>query len=76
MKTQAVLVGVSMVVVVLDSPGLKGVDEGHEGKRAHNVLHQLVLTEGSVSTVMANNKPLHQHETKISQIVPQMGKEK
>ncbi len=33
------LVGVGMVVVVLDAPGLKGVDEGHEHKGAHNVLH-------------------------------------
>jgi len=33
------LVGVSVVVVVLDAPGLKGVDEGHEHEGAHNVLH-------------------------------------
>ena len=53
-----ILVGVGVVVVVLDSPGLKGVDEGHEGKGANNILHQLVLAEGSVSTVMADDKPL------------------
>lgn len=60
------LVGMGVVVVVLDSPGLKGVDEGHEGKGANNILHQLVLAEGSVSTVMANDEPLQPQWCKMS----------
>lgn len=52
------LVGVRVVVVVLDAPGLKGVDEGREHERAHNVLNQVVLVEGAVAGVVANNEPL------------------
>lgn len=52
------LVGVGVVVVVLDAPGLEGVDEGHEHERAHNVLHQVVLVEGAVRALVANHKPL------------------
>lgn len=48
-----------MVFVVLDSPGLVGVNEGHEGNGPHNVLHQLVLAEGLVGTVVANHKQLN-----------------
>jgi hypothetical protein len=51
-----------MVLVVLDAPGLKGVNEGHEHQRAHDVLHQLVLAKGAVAAVMPNHKPLHDGE--------------
>lgn len=52
------LVGVGMVVVVLDPPGLKGIDEGGKHQGAHNVLYQLVLAEGAVATVMTHHKEL------------------
>ena len=47
-----------VVVVVLDAPGLKGVDQRHESKRAHDVLQQLVLAEAAVPAVMADHKQL------------------
>ena len=54
-----ILVGVSMVVVVLDAPGLERVDEGHEHESAHDVLHQLVLAEAAVPAVVPDHKHLH-----------------
>lgn len=33
------LVGVGVVDVVLDPPGLKWVDQGHKHEGAHNILH-------------------------------------
>jgi hypothetical protein len=54
------LVGVGVMVVVLDAPGLERVDEGHEHESAHNVLHQLVLAEAAVPAVMAHHKELRQ----------------
>ena len=67
------LVGVGVVVVVLDSPGLKGVDEGHEGQSAHDVLHQLVLAEGSMAAVMSHHKPLHDHGCLSAYVSPGVG---
>jgi hypothetical protein len=52
------LVCLCVVLVVLDPPGLEGVDEGHEGQGAYNVLKQLVGAEAAVTTVVANNKEL------------------
>ena len=52
------LVGVRVVVVVLDAPGLEGVDEGREGDGAHDVLQQLVLAEGAVARVVADHEEL------------------
>jgi hypothetical protein len=52
------LVCLCVVLVVLDPPGLEGVDEGHEGQGAHNVLKQLVGAEAAVTTVVANHKEL------------------
>ena len=49
-----------MVDIVLDPPGLKGVDEGCKHEGAHNVLYKLVLAEGAVPTVVANHKELQQ----------------
>lgn len=40
------LVGVRVVLVVLDAPGLKGVQQRGEHQGAHDVLHQVVLVEG------------------------------
>lgn len=57
-KANCSLVGLCVVLVVLDPPGLKGVDERHEGQRAHNVLQQLVVAEAAVTTIMANHKEL------------------
>ena len=57
----SLLVGVCMVDVVLDPPWLKGVDEGGKHEGAHNILHQLVLAEGTVPTVMPYHKEL-QHK--------------
>lgn len=54
----SLLVCLCMVLVVLDPPWLKGVDEWHEGQGTHNVLKQLVVTEAAVTTVMANHKEL------------------
>ena len=59
MRGRAALVGVCMVVVVLDAPGLKRVDERHEHERANDVLHQFVFTEAAVSAVVAYYKQLH-----------------
>ena len=53
------LVGVGMVHIVLDPPGLKRVYEGGKHEGPHNVLHQLVFAERSVPTVMSNNEELH-----------------
>ncbi len=50
---QHALVGVGVVVIVLNSPGLEWVDEGHEHQCAHNVFHQLVLAEAAVAAVVA-----------------------
>ena len=55
------LVGVCMMNVVLDPPGLKGVYEGGKHEGAHNVLHQLVFAEGTVPAVMTHHKKLHTH---------------
>lgn len=52
------LVSVRVVVVVLDPPGLKGVDDRHKHESADNVFHKLVLAEGAVTAIVANNKPL------------------
>lgn len=52
------LVCLCVVLVVLDPPWLEGVDEGHEGQGAHNVLKQLVGAEAAVTTVVANHKEL------------------
>lgn len=57
------LVGVGVVVVVLDAPGLEGVDEGRKHQGAHDVLHQVVLVEAAVAAVVANHKPLHSRGT-------------
>ena len=55
------LVGVGMMDVVLDPPGLKGVYEGSKHESAHNVLYQLILAEGTVPTVVTHHKELHTH---------------
>jgi hypothetical protein len=47
-----------VVLVVLDTPRLKGEHERHEGERADDVLQQLVGGEGAVPTVVANDKKL------------------
>lgn len=52
------LVGLCVVLVVLDAPWLKGVDQGHEGQCAHNVLQQLVGAEAAVATVVADHEKL------------------
>lgn len=52
------LVGVGVVVVVLDPPGLEGVDQGREEDVAHNVLDQVVLVERAVAAVVANHEAL------------------
>ena len=62
MQQPHALVGVSVVVVVLDPPGLKGVDEGGKGNGAHNVLQELVLGETAVPTVVSNHKELQRRE--------------
>mmetsp|Transcript_4454 Transcript_4454/g.11104 ORF Transcript_4454/g.11104 Transcript_4454/m.11104 type:complete len:488 (-) Transcript_4454:18-1481(-) len=50
------LVGVCVVVVVLDPPGLKGVDERRKHQRAHNILHKVVLVEGAVASIVADGE--------------------
>jgi hypothetical protein len=55
-----------MVVVMLDAPGLERVDQRHEHKGPHNVLNQVVLVEGAVPSIMANNKELWKVEGQIS----------
>ena len=52
------LVGVGVVLVVLDAPGLEGVDQGHEHDGAHYVLQQLVLAESTMAAVMPHHKHL------------------
>ena len=59
LKGSSSLVGVGMMDVVLDPPGLEGVYERGKHKGAHNVLYQLVLAEGTVPTVMPHHKKLH-----------------
>ena len=60
MQQPCALVGVGVVVVVLDPPGLKGVDEGGKGNGAHNVLQEFVCGEAAVATIVPNNKELQQ----------------
>mmetsp|Transcript_3393 Transcript_3393/g.9938 ORF Transcript_3393/g.9938 Transcript_3393/m.9938 type:complete len:432 (-) Transcript_3393:50-1345(-) len=50
------LVGVGVVLVVLDPPRVERVDEWHEHEGSHDVLHELVLGEGPVPTVVPNHK--------------------
>lgn len=57
-KPSSLLVGVGVVVVVLDAPWLKGVDQRHEHQGTHNVLHQVVLVEAPVTSVVANHEKL------------------
>ena len=57
------LVGVCMMVVVLDPPGLKGIYEGRKHQCAHNILYELVFAEGTVPTVMPNHKELQPDKT-------------
>lgn len=52
------LVGVGMVVVVLDAPWLKGVDEGGKHEGAHDVLQQPVLAEGAVPGIVPDDEEL------------------
>ena len=54
------LVGVGVVVVVLDAPGLEGVDERREHEGPHDVLQQLVLAEAAVPTVVPDHEELQQ----------------
>eukprot|EP00967_Tisochrysis_lutea_P060554 scaffold77463_cov18-Tisochrysis_lutea.AAC.1 len=63
------LVGVGVVVVVLDAPGLVRVDEGREHDGAHNILQQMVFVESPVRAVMANNKPLHRNSDGSGQLI-------
>ena len=60
MQQPYALVGVGVVVVVLDPPGLKGVDEGRKGKGAHNVLQELIFGEAAVPTVVPDHKELQE----------------
>lgn len=55
----ALLVGVCVVDIVLDPPGLKGVYEGRKHEGANNVLNQLVFAEGSVASIVPHHKKLH-----------------
>lgn len=56
---RGLLVSVRMMLVVLDPPGLKGEDNGCKHEGANNVFHKLVLAEGAMAAIVANNKPLH-----------------
>ncbi len=62
-RSDASLVGVCVVVVVLDPPRLEGVDERREGHRAHDVLQQLVLAEAAMPAVVTDHEPLHGRRT-------------
>ena len=63
------------MVIVLDSPGLKGVEQRHECERAHHVLHQIVLAEAAVAAVMANYKELRIPSMLINKEVAPQGRE-
>ena len=52
------LVGVFVVVVVTDAPGLERVGKRHEHEMAPNVLYQVVLVEAAVPRVVADHKKL------------------
>lgn len=66
------LVSVCVVVVVLDPPGLKWVYERSKHQGTHNVLNQLVLTEGSVTTIMTNHKELQKPHTVLRHLLLQL----
>lgn len=68
-KASGSLVGVCMVDVVLDPPGLERVDEGGEHEGAHNVLHKLVLAEGAVPAVMPHHKELHSTHSPLMPVI-------
>jgi hypothetical protein len=61
------LVGMCMMLVVLNPPGLKGIDQGHECQSSHNVPQQLVLAEAAVATIMANDEELQNKATHNNQ---------
>lgn len=46
-----------VVLVVLDAPRLKGVDQGGKEKVTDDVLDKLVSVEASVACVVADDKP-------------------
>lgn len=50
-----------MMLVVLNSPGLEGEDNGCKHESAHNVFNKLVLAEGAMAAIVADDKPLHIH---------------
>lgn len=52
------LVGVGVVLVVLDAPGLKRVEQGEEHDRAHHVLQHPVLAKHAVPGIVPDDKPL------------------
>lgn len=62
LHTQASLVGVCVVDVVLDPPWLEGEDERCKHECANDVLHKPVLVEATVTSIMANHKELQHLE--------------
>ena len=61
-----------MMVVVLDPPGLKWVYERSKHQGTHNVLNQLVLTEGSVTTIVTDHKELQKPHTVLRHLLLQL----
>ena len=54
-----------MMMVVLDAPRLKGVDEGHEHDGAHDVLNQLIFAEAAMPTIVPNHEHLQVDHNKL-----------
>ena len=71
-----VLVGVGVVLVVLDAPGLKGEDNGCKHKSANDIFDELVLAERTMTAIMTNNKPLQIKITKLDSLCRYDGKKK
>ena len=48
-----------MVTVVLEAPGLIGINERHEGNSPDNILQKFVSRKRLVGTVVADHEKLH-----------------
>ncbi len=62
------LVGVRVMVIVLDAPGLEWINERHEHQRPDDVLDQVVAVEGPVPRIVANDEELRPGETTMVRV--------
>lgn len=54
-----------VVHIVLDPPGLKGIQKRHEGGCTNNVFYKVIFAEAAMPAVMTNDKELHDKHTTV-----------